>query len=96
MSILLFREIPSDGGPSPSGTPHGKIEMFTVEAKQRPNGRRVGSNAPKYESAAKQPCRLLICFNGPLRDGDRFHDPRQLARGGPIWPTVAVMVDTAI
>jgi len=96
-SILLFRESPSDRWTEPrAGTPNGKIEMFKVEDKQRPDGRRVWVyTPPNYESAAKQPCRLLICFNGPSYAME-IPVPTildNLLAADQIWPTVAVMVD---
>ena len=96
--MLLFRESPSDRWTEPrAGTPHGKTEMFTVEDKQRSNGRRVWVyTPPKYDSAAKQPCRLLICFNGPSYVME-IPVPTildNLLAADQIWPTVAVMIDS--
>ena len=97
MSMLLFCESPSDRWTEPRvGTPRGKIEMFTVDDKQRPNGRRVWVyTPPKYNSAANQPYRLLICFNGPsyVMEIPVSTILDNLLAADEIWPTVAVMVD---
>jgi enterochelin esterase family protein len=96
-SMLLFRENPAARWTEAQpGTPKGKVEMFGVEDKKRANGRRVWVyTPPDYNPKSGEPCRLMVCFDGPsyLAEIPVPTILNNLLAAGKISPTVAVMID---
>jgi enterochelin esterase family protein len=97
MSTLLFRENPAEHWTKVEPrTPIGKVEMFTVEEKNRARKRRVWVyTPPNYDPKSSVPYKLLICFDGSsyLSEIPVPTILNNLLAAGEIWPTVAVMVD---
>lgn len=81
-----------------AGVPQGKIENFTIVDKTYHRDRKISVyTPPNYNTEAKAPYRLLICFDGPsyLSDIPAPTILDNLLAAGKIEPTVAVLVDNS-
>jgi enterochelin esterase family protein len=96
-SMLLFRDNPSARWTEERPrTPKGKIDMFSLEETKRAKNRRVWVyTPPNYNPKSSEPCRLMVCFDGPsyLAEIPVPTILNNLLAAGKIPPTVAVMVD---
>jgi enterochelin esterase family protein len=96
-SMLLFRDNPASRWTEEQPrTPKGIIERFSLEETKRARSRRVWVyTPPNYNPKSIEPCRLMVCFDGPsyLAEIPVPTILNNLLAAGKIPPTVAVMVD---